>query len=101
MTSGFFLMSDVGRFKVSVSSAYIDVVISMDEDAAEKPTVSVQSCDAGVGGMELVFHGGASWLYNVISPIIVEVLKTQLGEMMCESVDTTLGGWMGKAPAAC
>eukprot|EP00058_Branchiostoma_floridae_P008569 XP_002594057.1 hypothetical protein BRAFLDRAFT_68503 [Branchiostoma floridae] len=59
MTSGFFLMSDVGRFKVSVSSAYIDVVISMDEDAAEKPTVSVQSCDAGVGGMELVFHGGA------------------------------------------
>ncbi|CAH1270393.1 LBP [Branchiostoma lanceolatum] len=97
-----FPMADSGSFDVTVEAAYIDVVIAIMQHKTGRPTASLASCDAGIGNMDLTFHGGASWLYNLFSPVIVQQLKTELDEMLCDavnkSVQNKMDGGMASTP---
>ncbi|XP_035678964.1 bactericidal permeability-increasing protein-like [Branchiostoma floridae] len=97
-----FPMTDSGSFDVTVEAAYIDVVINIMRHKSGRPTASLSSCDADIGNMDLIFHGGASWLYNLFSPIIVQQLKTELDEMLCDAVNKSvhqkMDGGMASTP---
>ncbi|XP_078689181.1 bactericidal permeability-increasing protein-like [Branchiostoma floridae x Branchiostoma belcheri] len=97
-----FPMTDSGTFDVSVEAAYIDIVITVLQHRTGRPTASLASCEAGIGNMGLIFHGGASWLYNLFSPVIVTELKTQLSEMLCDAVNKSvherMDGGMARTP---
>ena len=36
-------------------------------NAQQELTITVPSCSGGVGKLDVKFHGGASWLYNLFS----------------------------------
>jgi hypothetical protein len=38
--------------------------------ATHEPTVNTAACSAGIGKLDVTFHGGASWLYNLFSGVI-------------------------------
>ena len=38
--------------------------------AAHEPTVATQACSTSIGKIDVTFHGGASWLYNLFSGFV-------------------------------
>jgi hypothetical protein len=52
------------------------LVVALDLEGVSpthEPTVATQSCSAGIGHMDVKFHGGASWLYNLFSSLIAGI----------------------------
>ena len=57
------------------------VILCLFETGVNKqhrPTVSANKCNCYAGSTKVKFHGGASWLYNLFSSKIEDVLKRQL-----------------------
>lgn len=76
-------ISDSGSCDVSVSSVSLSIVVSVGADSTGHPTVSASSCTFSIGHMDIDFHGGASWLYNLFSGTIADGLKGSIEGQVC------------------
>ncbi|KAF4107123.1 hypothetical protein G5714_011487 [Onychostoma macrolepis] len=59
---------------------------SFTSDDTGRPTVSMTNCAATVGSVNVKFHGGASWLYNLFSSFINKALRNALQKQICPLV---------------
>ncbi|XP_062499208.1 uncharacterized protein LOC134176553 [Corticium candelabrum] len=75
-------ISDSGSCDISVSSVSLQLVVLVGATAGH-PTVSASSCSFNIGHMEIHFHGGASWLYNLFSDSIANSLRGSISGQVC------------------
>ena len=64
-------------------------------DSKGHATLSCSTCTLDIGSLDIKFHGGASWLYNLFSSYIADALKSSIqGQVsFCVCVVTT-ESWM-------
>jgi hypothetical protein len=86
-------ISDHGSCDVSASGVSTSVTISLGLVPCEslltcsgvspthEPTVNTASCSAGIGHLDVTFHGGASWLYNLFSGVIAGEYSFDRGQI--------------------
>uniref|UniRef100_A0A8C2A5D2 Bactericidal permeability-increasing protein n=1 Tax=Cyprinus carpio TaxID=7962 RepID=A0A8C2A5D2_CYPCA len=72
------IIKDSGSFDLAVSELTISTTIAVMSDDTGRPTVSMTNCAATVGSVNVKFHGGASWLYNLFSSFINKALCNAL-----------------------
>jgi len=83
-------VSDSGSVDISVS--HFDVTADIDCVADHgAPQLSMSHCDFNVGSVDVDFHGGASWLYNIFKDPIEKTVKDALGKQLCPLVEQELG----------
>ncbi|XP_060766276.1 bactericidal permeability-increasing protein-like isoform X2 [Neoarius graeffei] len=80
------IVKDSGSFDLSVSGLSISATIGVKSDDTGRPTVSCANCAASVGNVNIKFHGGASWLYNLFKDHIDKALRSALQKQICSLV---------------
>ncbi|KAK7128028.1 hypothetical protein R3I93_020578 [Phoxinus phoxinus] len=80
------IIKDSGTFDLAVSELTISTTIAVMSDDTGRPTVSMTNCAATVGSVNVKFHGGASWLYNLFSSFINKALRNALQKQICPLV---------------
>ncbi|XP_056108614.1 bactericidal permeability-increasing protein-like [Rhinichthys klamathensis goyatoka] len=80
------IIKDSGSFDLAVSELTISTTIAVMSDDTGRPTVSMTNCAATVGSVNVKFHGGASWLYNLFSSFINKALHNALQKQICPLV---------------
>lgn len=53
---------------------------TLGADINGQPTIRSESCHANIDDIDLDFHGGLSWIYNIFSGIVESVLKDKLND---------------------
>jgi hypothetical protein len=87
--SGFIPISDHGSldFKMTVDLS-ITGTSKMGEDAL--PTASVVGCQFDVQDVDVRFHGGASWLYNLFKGSVENSIKKSMQGQVCPRITDML-----------
>ncbi|MCI4390340.1 hypothetical protein PGIGA_G00121610 [Pangasianodon gigas] len=80
------IIKDKGSFDLSVSGLSISATIGVKGDDTGRPMVSSVNCAASVGKVNVKFHGGASWLYNLFKHYIDKALRSALQKQICSLV---------------
>ncbi len=57
-----------------------------------KPTIHSEGCSASVDSVDVTFHGGASWLYNIFDDQIAHAIKGQLSKILCAEANKAVDG---------
>lgn len=83
-------ISDSGSCDISGSGIGASVTVALGMSAAHEPTVNTAACSAGIGKLDVTFHGGASWLYNLFSGVIADALKKSLSGQMCSIITSEI-----------
>ncbi|XP_046850520.1 lipopolysaccharide-binding protein-like [Xenia sp. Carnegie-2017] len=82
-------VSDSGNFDMSIDSVSFTLKVKIGVDKG-KPTISTSSCTDNIGDVNVKFHGGASWLYNLFRHKIGDSIKSQLNPMLCEKASKAI-----------
>ncbi|XP_065180329.1 bactericidal permeability-increasing protein-like [Sycon ciliatum] len=90
-------VSDHGSCDISVSSVSLTFNVVLGKDSSGHATVSAGSCHADIGHMDVKFHGGASWLYNLFSGSIASSLKGSLASQACSQGKDSINKQANKA----
>ncbi|XP_078411581.1 bactericidal permeability-increasing protein-like isoform X1 [Cetorhinus maximus] len=85
-------ISDSGSFDLSVSHLSISEAIGMTRDNTGRPAVHNAGCTANVGSLDITFHGGASWLYNLFSSSLEGPIRSSLNREICPKVSSAING---------
>ena len=78
-------VADSGSADVSIGSVSLNVDVVIGADSKGHATLSAQSCSINIGSLDVTFHGGASWLYNLFSRYIADDLKGSLNTQICQA----------------
>ncbi|XP_073681951.1 bactericidal permeability-increasing protein-like [Garra rufa] len=80
------IIKDSGSFDLAVSELSISTTIAVMSDDTGRPTVKMTNCAATVGSVNVKFHGGASWLYNLFRSFVNKALRNALQKQICPLV---------------
>ena len=87
-----FPVSDSGSADISVSGTSLSVTVKIGRDAKGHATLSSSACKFNIGSLDIHFHGGASWLYNLFDSQIASAIKGSLNGQICsqavKAIDT-------------
>jgi len=86
----FIKISDSGTFDLTVTGASASVTITLGSDADGRPTISVLGCSCTIDKVNVKFHGGASWIYNLFSGFVEKPIKSALEKAVCEAATKTI-----------
>eukprot|EP00731_Ephydatia_muelleri_P031068 Em0022g582a len=78
-------IEDSGSADVSIGSVTLSIDVVIGADSQGHATLSAQSCNINIGSLDITFHGGASWLYNLFSGYISDDLKGSLNTQICQA----------------
>ncbi|XP_065830579.1 bactericidal permeability-increasing protein-like [Oscarella lobularis] len=92
-------ISDSGSCDVSASSISLSTVVGVGADSSGRPTISANSCSFNIGKLDIDFHGGASWLYNLFSGTIADGLKGSIEGSVCSAAKDAINTQGNKALA--
>ncbi|XP_047437733.1 bactericidal permeability-increasing protein-like [Mugil cephalus] len=84
------IIKDSGSFDLSVNGLTVATTIGIMSDETGRPVVKNLNCGATVGGVDIKFHGGASWLYNLFRKSIEKGLRNALQTQICHLVDESV-----------
>lgn len=79
-------ITDHGSCDISASGVSVAVTVSIGVSPTHEPTVNTASCSSNIGKLDITFHGGASWLYNLFSGFIADALKSSLNGQICDII---------------
>ncbi|KAJ8367148.1 hypothetical protein AAFF_G00330650 [Aldrovandia affinis] len=60
----YLLIRDSGTFELGVYNVEVSLLLELGRDPAGRPSVSCLQCDPHIGGTQVNFHGGLSWIYK-------------------------------------
>nr|XP_055040468.1 bactericidal permeability-increasing protein-like isoform X1 [Misgurnus anguillicaudatus]XP_055040469.1 bactericidal permeability-increasing protein-like isoform X1 [Misgurnus anguillicaudatus] len=84
------IIKDSGSFDLAVSGLTISTTLAITSDETGRPSVSMTSCTSTLGSVNVKFHGGASWLYNLFSSYIDKALQSALQKQICPLVSDSI-----------
>ena len=67
MSSFAAILSPLSALVTVFLSVFLTGLLAIGLNAQQELTITVPSCSGGVGKLDVKFHGGASWLYNLFS----------------------------------
>ena len=74
-----------GRFEAKMPSVSFSISITLGVDGSGRPTISTIGCTANPGKADFEFHGGASWIYNLLFSSGVErKMKDAVRTSLCK-----------------
>ncbi|XP_075910083.1 bactericidal permeability-increasing protein-like isoform X2 [Petromyzon marinus] len=79
-------VKDSGTFDMRMSGLSLSTVLVLSRDVTGRPSVSAGGCSSGVGDVDIKFHGGASWLYNLFKHLIENNIRDHLKGQLCDQV---------------
>ncbi|XP_041375654.1 uncharacterized protein LOC121388412 [Gigantopelta aegis] len=80
---GWIKISDHIRFTASVSGVSFSLTIGFTKDVTGRPAISGSGCTSSIGNVNIKFHGGAAWLYNLFRGMIANKIKDALQSKFC------------------
>ncbi|XP_063694485.1 bactericidal permeability-increasing protein-like [Bolinopsis microptera] len=87
-------ISDDGSVDISATQISINLNLQIGTTDKGEPHVTTKTCSFNIGHVDVTFHGGASWLYNLFSSSIADALKDAIKDQVCplvtDAVDTNL-----------
>ncbi|XP_062517362.1 lipopolysaccharide-binding protein-like [Corticium candelabrum] len=86
---GFIHISDHGSIDLAIA-VDLSLTGTSEMTANGQPTASVVRCEFNVQNVDVHFHGGASWLYNLFSGHVEKAIKTNLQSQACSKITETL-----------
>jgi len=84
-------VSDSGSIDMSASGLSISATIVAGMTPAHEPSLAIGECKADIGSLDIKFHGGASWLYNLFKSDIAGSIKSALKGQVCTILKTVMG----------
>lgn len=89
-------VSDHGSVDIEASSISLSLTISTGLSPSNEPTVSTASCSGDIGKLDVHFHGGASWLYNLFDDLIEKEIKKSLNSQLCAQISKVIDDEVNK-----
>lgn len=83
-------ISDSGSFDLDASGLALSVSAKLGADSTGHPTIATSSCSSSVGDVNIHFHGGASWLYNLFDSYVAGKIKDTLQDKLCQEVSEVI-----------
>uniref|UniRef100_F6W9Z1 Bactericidal permeability-increasing protein n=2 Tax=Monodelphis domestica TaxID=13616 RepID=F6W9Z1_MONDO len=80
------LIRDSGTLSLNVRDVTLAVQVGVHWNGAGRLVVSSEGCSSHIGRLEVTFHGGASWLYNIFFEVLEDLIRKQLNSKLCESI---------------
>ncbi|XP_056129176.1 bactericidal permeability-increasing protein-like [Lampris incognitus] len=77
------IIKNSGSFDLEVNGLTITTAISIKSDDVGRPAVSSVNCVSIIGSLDIKFHSGTSWLYNLFSEFIDKALRDLLQKQIC------------------
>nr|XP_020663506.1 bactericidal permeability-increasing protein-like [Pogona vitticeps] len=74
------LASEDGTVDISLNRLFLSSLLGLGKDARGRPRVSYAGCHSALGDVELKFHGGKSWLYNLLAAALKGILQTEVNK---------------------
>ncbi|KAJ5071570.1 bactericidal permeability-increasing bpi protein-related [Anaeramoeba ignava] len=71
-------VSDSGSVDIDTSSVSASVSLAIGSDSNGRPTIVTSSISLDLGSLNVHFHGGDSWLYNLFSGEISDKIKSSV-----------------------
>ncbi|XP_072487755.1 bactericidal permeability-increasing protein-like isoform X2 [Notamacropus eugenii] len=84
------LIHDSGTFKLSVGDMMLTMLIEVGWDGAGRLSVSPAGCSCHIGHLDVTFHGGASWLYNIFTGALEDPIQRELNSKVCEKIQNAV-----------
>ncbi|XP_036606951.1 bactericidal permeability-increasing protein-like isoform X2 [Trichosurus vulpecula] len=84
------LIHDSGTLKLSVGDMILVVLLDVGWDGAGRPVVSLAGCSCHVGHLDVTFHGGASWLYNIFTGALEDPIRRELDSKLCKEIQNAV-----------
>ncbi|XP_025897767.1 bactericidal permeability-increasing protein-like [Nothoprocta perdicaria] len=76
-------VQDGGTVDVHAGDVAVAAVLAVGADAGGRPAVRSTDCHSSIGSLRLEFHGGQSWLYNLLAPALQGPLRLELNKHLC------------------
>uniref|UniRef100_A0ABM5G4M5 Bactericidal permeability-increasing protein n=1 Tax=Pogona vitticeps TaxID=103695 RepID=A0ABM5G4M5_9SAUR len=83
--------SEDGTVDISLNRLFLSSLLGLGKDARGRPRVSYAGCHSALGDVELKFHGGKSWLYNLLAAALKGILQTEVNKQLCPEVKKGIG----------
>ncbi|XP_067410675.1 bactericidal permeability-increasing protein-like [Emydura macquarii macquarii] len=74
---------DSGSFDLNVSNLSLSAELGLGRDDSGRPQVWSASCQSSIGRLDVKFHGGASWLYNLFTEALRRPLEHNINKQLC------------------
>ncbi|KAG1946393.1 bactericidal permeability-increasing protein [Pimephales promelas] len=87
----FGIIHDSGSFDLTVNNIDIYTVLQLGDDAGRVSIATVQ-CSAGVGGVDMNFHGGASIIFQPFVSAFSGHIKDKIREQICPAIQQAING---------
>jgi lipopolysaccharide-binding protein len=86
----FIKISDHGTFDLTINGASASLTVTLGVDSNGRPTISVLGCSCTIASVNVKFHGGASWIYNLFTRFVEKPIKSALQKTVCEAATKTI-----------
>ncbi|XP_006138037.1 BPI fold-containing family C protein [Pelodiscus sinensis] len=80
------LFKDSGRGTVSISGVFITAVFTMSQDNTGHPSMSLDSCQMSIRGMDIKLNGTISWLYKFFIKYLEKPIHRSLHTHSCPNI---------------
>jgi lipopolysaccharide-binding protein len=84
-------ISDSGSVDISISFSITSTIDCIVDPVSRAPQLTMKACNFDISSVDVDFHGGASWLYNIFKGLIESAVKDALGKQLCPIVENELG----------
>ncbi|KAK3580325.1 hypothetical protein CHS0354_003560 [Potamilus streckersoni] len=75
-----------GSFDISVYGLDFSIDMNLGVDPDGRPSIAGSGCSCEISGVNIDFHGGWAWLYNLISGFLEDNVRSTLRGQICRSV---------------
>ncbi|XP_026513262.1 BPI fold-containing family C protein [Terrapene carolina triunguis] len=80
------LFKDSGSGTVSISGVFITAVFTMSQDSTGHPSMSLDSCQMNIRGVEVKLNGTISWLYKFFTKYLEKPIQRSLDTHSCPNI---------------
>ncbi|XP_021179561.2 bactericidal permeability-increasing protein [Fundulus heteroclitus] len=90
--TSFGVIHDGGTFDMAIFNMGVTSVVRLGSDAEGHLSVTSNRCDASVSDVDLVFHGGASWIFQPLVKYFKGHIIGIIQETICPEVNKAIAG---------
>nr|ARV86003.1 bactericidal/permeability-increasing protein 2 [Sinohyriopsis cumingii] len=83
-------IEDSGSFDISINGLSFSINAAFGVDSGGRPSVAASGCNCDISSVDITFHGGMAWLYNLFTSLIEPSVRDSLKGTVCSSVTSLI-----------
>uniref|UniRef100_A0A8C5R5Q8 Bactericidal permeability-increasing protein n=1 Tax=Leptobrachium leishanense TaxID=445787 RepID=A0A8C5R5Q8_9ANUR len=87
------LLTDNGFCMLNLTEICITVIIGVQRDKSNKPSIHTVSCEADILGVNLTMIGGVSYIYDAIRKPMIKMIRNDLNQQVCSMLRGQIQQW--------